>query len=151
MKIQIFSAAIISSLLLLLACSRSPEPINYGEDECELCRMRIMDKQYGSEIVSDKGKIYKFDSIECLINYSLQKNLLGDENHLFLVSDYSSPGKFAEAKKSFFIYNNDFKSPMGLNVAAFSLQTDADLFLKQNGGDKLSWLSVVELTKNSAM
>ena len=48
------------------ACSKGHQPINYGEDECEFCKMMVMDKRYGAELVTDKGKIYFFDSIECL-------------------------------------------------------------------------------------
>ena len=151
MKIQIISMAIVSSLLLLLACGKNPERINYGEDECELCRMRIMDNQYGAEIVSDKGKIYKFDSVECLINFSLQKNTIGDENQTFLISDYSNPGVFVEANKTFFVHNDNFSSPMGLNVSGFKHERDAENFISQNGGDKLSWMSVIELTKKNNM
>ena len=55
--------------ILISACSKGPQPINYGEDECEFCKMMVMDKRYGAELVTDKGKIYFFDSIECLVGY----------------------------------------------------------------------------------
>lgn len=151
MKVNYQQIVFLCLLFLQLACSKNPEPIQYGNDECEFCRMRIMDNQYGAEIVTDKGKIYKFDSIECLINFSLKRNIIGDENQLFLVSDYSSPGAFINAKESFFIHNDNYPSPMGLNVSAFKIENDAENFISQNGGVKLSWMSVIELTKKSDM
>jgi copper chaperone NosL len=84
---------LILLLGLFVACEPKQEPINYGVDECELCRMRIMEDKYGAELVTEKGKVYKFDSIECLIKYSLNKNLIGVNDQLVLVSDFSNPGE----------------------------------------------------------
>jgi copper chaperone NosL len=56
-------------VLLLLACNPESQPINYGADMCEFCRMSIVDQRFGSEIVTQKGKVYKFDAVECMINY----------------------------------------------------------------------------------
>jgi copper chaperone NosL len=138
---------LILSLGLLTACKPKPEPINYGGDECELCRMRIMDDRYGAELVTPKGKVYKFDSIECLIGYSLNKNLIGDENHLMFISDFSKPGELVDARKSFYIHNNNFRSPMGLNVSAFANDSEQLKFLTENSGEKLNWIEVIELVK----
>ncbi len=70
----------ITLTLLISSCGSKPEPINYGHDECEFCRMQISDNRYGAELVTDKGKVYKFDSIECLIEFAMVKNLIGDSN-----------------------------------------------------------------------
>jgi copper chaperone NosL len=144
------------SLLICLsaipfACSEAPEPINYGKDECEHCRMMITDNKYGSEIMTNKGKVYKFDSIECLIEYALEKNLLGDDNQMFLVTDFSMPEKLIDAKSAFYAHNDDFRSPMGFNVSAFGSQSEFKNFLSKNGGRKLSWLEVIEMVKQNSM
>lgn len=138
---------LISLLGLFIACEQKPEAIKYGDDECELCRMRVMDDKYGAELVTDKGKVYKYDSIECLIGYALNKNLIGEQNHLMLVSDYSKPGELVDAKKSFYVHNNNFRSPMGLNVSAFLNESEQQKFLAENSGEKLNWIEVVELVK----
>jgi copper chaperone NosL len=106
-----------------------------------------MDDKYGAELVTDKGKVYKYDSIECLIGYALNKNLIGDEKHLMLVSDFSKPGELFDARKSFYIHNNNFRSPMGLNVSAFINESEQQKFLAENSGEKLNWIEVVELVK----
>lgn len=148
--VKLFSI-IIFSFIMLYGCSKNPEPINYESDECELCRMSIVDKQYGAELVTNKGKIYKFDSIECLINYSLNNNLIGDENNLMLVTDFSKPELFIDVKKSFYVYNNSFRSPMGLNVSSFGTDVAKQSFIDKNGGQQLSWLEVIELVKQNKM
>ena len=48
---------------LISSCSRSPEPIDYGTEECALCKMLITDQKYGSEIITEKGKNYKLDAV----------------------------------------------------------------------------------------
>lgn len=136
---------------LILSCGVSPQPINYGTDECEHCRMMISDNKYGAEIVNSNGKLYKFDSIECLIEFSLTKNLIGDEKQSFLVTNFSKPGELIDAKTAFYIHNYNFRSPMGLNVSAVAFEAELKNFLTTNGGKKLGWVDVIEMVKQKAM
>lgn len=138
-------------MLLLASCSNKPEPINYGHNECEFCRMLITDNKYGSELVTDKGKVYKFDSIECLTEFSIVKNIIGDMNNKFLVSNFDNPGTFITCTKSFYVKNNKYRSPMGLNVSAFGEKDKMENFILQNGGETLSWVDVIELVKQRSM
>lgn len=134
-------------LFLFVSCGKDAEPINYGHDECEYCRMLITDNKYGAELITEKGKIYKYDSIECLINYALVENMIGDNEVTMLVSDFSNPEYFTDARKAFYLHNNDFRSPMGLNVMAFSGESKLKSFESENGGNRHSWIDVIELTK----
>ncbi len=136
---------------IFFSCGNSPEPINYGKDECEHCRMMITDDKYGAEIVTDKGKVFKFDSIECLIELALEKNIAGDAGQSFLVTDFSTPEKLIDAKTAFYVHNDNFRSPMGLNVSAFESKSNLTSFINDNGGKKLSWVDVIELVKQSSM
>ncbi|MBT8380340.1 MAG: nitrous oxide reductase accessory protein NosL [Ignavibacteria bacterium] len=138
---------LVLTIILFVSCGSEPEPINYGHDECEYCRMLITDNKYGAELITKKGKIYKYDSIECLINYSLVENLLGDNEVTMLVDDFSNPGNFTDARTSSYLHNDNFRSPMGLNVMAFSTEEQRSNFAKENAGSKLSWIEVIELTK----
>jgi copper chaperone NosL len=134
-------------LFLIFSCGKGEEPINYGNDECEYCRMLITDNKYGGELITEKGKIYKFDSIECLINYTLVENLIGHKEVRLLVSDFSNPGNFTDTRAAFYLHNDDFRSPMGLNVMAFAEESMLKSFESENGGRRLSWFDVIELTK----
>jgi copper chaperone NosL len=136
-------------LFTLTKCGGKPEPINYGSDECEFCRMLISDKRYGAELISDKGKVYKFDSIECLVNFALVKNLIGDEKQIMLVTNFRKPENFINCKKAFYVHNESFRSPMGLNVSSFGDQKSAQKFLSENGGAGFSWFDVIEKVKQS--
>jgi copper chaperone NosL len=142
---------VLLTILTLASCGSGPEPINYGHDECEFCRMLITDNKYGAELVTDKGKIYKFDSIECMIEFSLVKNTLGDTNNKLLITDFYNPGNLVDARNSFYVKNDKFRSPMGLNVTAFNSEEQAQKFISENGGEKLSWVEVIELVKQRSM
>ena len=138
-------------VITFVSCGSGPEPISYGHDECEFCRMLITDNKYGAEIITDKGKAYKFDSIECMVEFSLVKNTLGDTNNKLLITDFYNPGNFIDARNSFYVKNDEFRSPMGLNVTAFNGDEQAQKFISANGGRKLSWVEVIELVKQRSM
>lgn len=54
--------------MLLSACTPKAQSITYGADMCHFCKMNIVDVQHASEIVTKKGKVFKYDAIECMLN-----------------------------------------------------------------------------------
>ena len=145
MKRSIFILSFI--VVLVAACSKKPEPINYGEDECEFCKMMIMDKRYGAELVTDKGKIYKFDSIECLVGYMNNKKLTKNNYSSIYVGNYARPGNLINASKAMYLKNDEFRSPMGLNVLAVENQEQFNLIFNERGGKQLIFSDLFELVK----
>jgi copper chaperone NosL len=136
-------------VIILTSCSKKPQEINYNSDECDYCTMQIRDNRFAAEIINGENKVYKFDSIECLIGFALAKNILDDKSLSLFVCDYQNPGNFIEARNSFFTHNENFTSPMGLNVQAFSSESECEKFMKENGGKKLKWDDVVKMAKES--
>ncbi|HAL81974.1 MAG TPA: copper-binding protein [Mucilaginibacter sp.] len=125
---------------LLSACSRAPEPIQYGKDACTHCRMTIMDKRFAAEIVTAKGKVFKFDAAECMADFLKEKpEIATNENSIFLVSDFNHPGQFVDARKSFFLNDNSLTSPMGGNLAAFSSENSAKELQKDKSARIYNW------------
>jgi len=139
------------ALLLIFGCGSDPEPINYGHDECDFCRMQISDNRYGSEIVTSKGKVFKFDEVGCMIDFAMVENLLGSTDNKFFVTVFSMPETFTDATSAHYVKNNNYRSPMGLNVMAFDRKTDADDFLVENEGLLLNWIEVIELVQQRSM
>ena len=119
----------------LMACNISPEPINYGEDACDFCDMTIVSKAHAAQGVTDKGKQFKYDAIECLVNDVLKNNR---EFAIKQVADFSVPGSMISAENAQFIINDTINSPMGANLAA----------LKQSGEEKIDNYSWDELKKH---
>ncbi len=130
--------------LLLSACSRGPEPVLYGKDACQHCKMTIMDKRFAAEIVTEKGKVYKFDSAECMAGYLAANADLAANNKIsLLVSYYDHPGIFEDARKSVFLEDPSMQSPMGGNLAAFNSMASAKSFEKDGKGKYLSWTELL--------
>ena len=150
-KLSVALLVLIILHLPLSGCKTDPEPINYGHDECEFCRMLITDNRYGSEIVTDKGKVLKFDEVGCMIEYAMVKNFIGDANQKFLVTDFASPESFMDANSAFYVENENFRSPMGLNVSAFNSEISRQKFISESGGSILNWVDVIELVKQRGM
>ncbi|WP_304131994.1 nitrous oxide reductase accessory protein NosL [Ignavibacterium album] len=131
-------------VLLLTSCAPEPEPIDYGSDICEFCKMNITDNKYGAEVVTHKSKIFKFDSIECLFRF--KKNYINnDEIHSEWVSDFSQPGKLIDLKKAFFLKSDIHRSPMGMNVLAVESEEVLNEIKNKDGGNELTYNEVFDL------
>lgn len=125
----------------LSSCSSGEyEPIQYGKDNCHWCYMRIMDPKFGAEAVTSKGRIYKFDAAECMINYLHQSDT--EHKHL-LVTDYEKPDVLTPAENCLFLVSEKMMSPMGGNLNAFGTRERAEHFQNQNGGTIYSWEEIV--------
>ncbi|MCX7929233.1 MAG: nitrous oxide reductase accessory protein NosL [Chlorobi bacterium] len=122
-----------------ISCSPAPEPIRYGLDECTLCKMIISDQRFGSEIVLTTGKVYKFDSIECMANYLRSKQFDTERIVFVLVTDYTMPGTLIDARKASFLRSEQLPSPMGADLSAYSDSMKASKSLNMYGGKVLSW------------
>ena len=60
------STAVAFIAFLLIGCNPKAEKINLGKDQCAECKMTIADPKFGAEIVTKKGKVYKFDDTHCI-------------------------------------------------------------------------------------
>ena len=79
-----------------------------------------MDKRYAAEILTKKGKAYKFDDISCLKKY-IKEEQLPEANFSVFVADFNNPdNKFLDARQVVYLHNELFKSPMNGNFAAFA-------------------------------
>lgn len=125
-----------------LSCSPSPEPIRYGSDECTVCKMIISDQRFGAEIVSTTGKVYKFDSIECMVNHLLRQRQQDGTVALTLVVNFFSPGTLMDAHNAHYLRSENLPSPMGADLSAYSSEAEVQRARSQYGGSVLSWEEV---------
>ena len=124
-------------LLFASSCSIGPKPIAYGSDGCHFCSMTIVDRQHGAEIVTDKGKVFMFDSSECMINHL--KDIDQKQISLYLVNDYDQPGELVDATAATYLISNSIPSPMGEFLTAFETEQAALEAQRAYKGDLLSW------------
>lgn len=119
------------------ACNIKPQPIEYGKDGCHYCTMTIVDRQHSSQLVTSKGKVYKFDAIECMIN-TLNESDKGPYAHT-LVSDFTSPGQLIDAQDASFLISKDIPSPMGAFLSAFASEERASKVQEKSSGKIYNW------------
>ncbi|MGV8946246.1 MAG: nitrous oxide reductase accessory protein NosL [Lutibacter sp.] len=125
------------ALLLVISCKVEPEAIEYGKDQCSFCKMNIVDKTHSAQLVTTKGKQFKFDAIECMVNY-LGEN--SEENTaLLLVANYGNPGEMIEAQTASYLISSEIKSPMGANLSAFSTSEKANELQQKHSGEIFTW------------
>lgn len=129
-------------LLLFTSCNIGPEPINYGHDTCHFCSMTIVDKLHGSEWVTDKGKVYKFDSVECLLNNHIQAEK--ESIALYMCNHYKNPGELIAAEKAVFLISEGIPSPMGAYLTAFDSRASAMEAQAKHGGDLYNWSELLK-------
>jgi copper chaperone NosL len=139
------SAALVPAMLLLLmaSCNTKPQPFEMGKDVCHFCKMTITDTRFGGELVTKKGKIYKFDDLHCMAEY-----LNTDKETTFshsLTIDFEKPNTFIETAKANFVISPDLKSPMGSNAAAFMTNESAQAIGKSS--EVLTWAQLLEKLK----
>lgn len=126
---------IVLTMAIAMSCSVEPQPINYGTDACEFCKMTIVENRWAAEIVTEKGKAYKYDAIECMMNYMNRNDISSDGLALLLVDDYSKPGDLIDATKATYIKSEAIPSPMGAFLSAFNNADAAKKTVAEKGGE----------------
>lgn len=121
---------------IIVSCNKAPRDLEYGRDECYYCSMKIVEKKFGAQMVTEKGKIQMYDSAECLIQDVLNHP---EKKYSFLkVTDYLTD-KWIDADQAYFLVSQNIPSPMGANLSCYKSQKEVDALQKKNGGKVFNW------------
>jgi copper chaperone NosL len=130
---------VVLAAVFFSACTTKTEPMNYGKDNCSFCKMGIIDPKYGAELVTSKGKVYKFDDVICIARF-LSSNTLGEKNLKHkVVINFEKENEFIDLDKASFWISPELKSPMGSNAAAFKSNEAAQKLKGDKAGELLNW------------
>ncbi len=102
------------------SCTVAPEPILLGKDNCTFCKMTIADPRFGSEIVTNTGKVFKFDDINCMRQFMKATQIDWAKNKGIYLADYCGNHSLIPALQSHILKSVDLKSPMNGGLAASS-------------------------------
>ena len=127
----------LSKLIMLLSCAIEPQPIEYGKDACHYCKMNIVDRQHAAQIVTKKGRAFKYDASECMLRDLNSRDESGIA--LFLITDYGNPGKLVDATKSTYLISEALPSPMGANLTGFAQKISAVKLQQEKAGSLFTW------------
>lgn len=125
MKNSINIILIVFLTLSVMSCSTTPEPIRYGEDACNFCDMTIVSQAHSAQAVSTKGKQFKYDAIECMMNDFIRNQT---EMAVMRVANFKSPGTMMDVEMAGFIVHDSINSPMGENLAAIEMVNNHNLY-----------------------
>ncbi|MBO6780025.1 MAG: nitrous oxide reductase accessory protein NosL [Rhodothermales bacterium] len=124
--------------LLVTGCGQpGPEPFVFGQDTDAFCRMTISEPVFASQLVTSTGKVYKFDSVECMVGY-VHAGRADDVAQLW-VTDSARPGQLIPAEEAFFVQSSAIRSPMGGGLMAVSDEVAALALATERDGSVLSW------------
>lgn len=140
-KKSIVNLAITSVVLtiMLSSCSAQPEPFKYGTDDCHGCKMTIMDPKFGCEIISNKGKVYKFDDAICLSRFLKAGTVSEKDIKQTVVINFEKQNDFLDINKTVFVVASEVRSPMNSNAAAFASKEAAEKFNNGKTGMIFNW------------
>lgn len=130
--------AALAFTLALNSCSTSPQPFKLGIDACDYCKMTITDNRFGGEIITEKGKLYKFDDVHCMLSFEKERKSTEKTKDTYLV-DYSGNGSLIILTNASLIKSELLKSPMGANIAAFSNLDSMEKIKKQLNAEAINW------------
>jgi len=131
---------LILSLFIISCVSNEPKPIKLNVDACEFCKMTISNGKFGAELITKKGRYYKFDDLSCMLLYAKKNTNIQVKS--FFVNDYTKDNTLIPAEHSYYLRGESINSPMRGNFAAFASDKDQDDFQKQLNAKTLTWEQV---------
>jgi copper chaperone NosL len=105
--------------------------------------MTLMDKKFGAELVSQKGKVYKFDDVNCMLAFYNSGEIPPQEFAYRLVTDFSQPASLIDAADAFYLKSPALKTPMASQIAAFQQKENMEKIKKELKGIYLVWGELV--------
>lgn len=143
---NIYKATAIVAIMMAAGCTPKSEPIVVGKDACAECKMTIADSKFGGEIVTTKGKVFKFDDVHCVAAFLKNRSVELSDIHETLFVDYLNPTKLVNVKNAEFVLSSQLKSPMNGNAAAFASKAAAEKTSREFDGSKVTnWATLYNI------
>ena len=129
--------------ILMVSCApQGAEPIKLNTDGCEFCKMKIADGKFGAEIITAKGRIYKFDDMHCMINYHKENNTTQIQS--FFIHDYNQDNTLIAAESAYYVKGGTINSPMRGNIIAVKTAEEAKHMAEKYDANPISWEEIIK-------
>lgn len=125
-------------IALTFSCAKKgPEPIKLNADGCDFCKMKIADGKFGAEIITEKGRVYKFDDIHCMMSY--HKENAATKVKTFYICDFNQNNVLIPATTAFYVKDGSINSPMRGNTIAVQTKDEAEQMAVKFNATPISW------------
>ena len=129
--------SLFASVVLISCVSGEPNPLKLNSDACDFCKMTIANRQFGAELITPKGRYYKFDDVACMIHFA-KSNPTVTSPFLF-VGDFGLNSKLVPVENCIYLKGGTIKSPMNGNSIAFSSKKLAQQYRSKYKADLVTW------------
>lgn len=136
---KITMAALLVLVVLFASCKSAVSPIVIGKDNCSFCKMPVSDARFGAELVTEKGKVYKFDDLHCLLGFLRSDPGKSGKTPSVYFVDFSGSHELVPESNALFLKSEALRSPMNGNVAAFSNEDSLQKTMQKFPGTVVSW------------
>jgi copper chaperone NosL len=140
----VLTTAAVFIVICCSSCQSGPQPIQFGKDACDFCKMTILDQRFGGEVITKKGKVFKFDDLHCISSFLRSSNSRKTDLAGIYLLEYATPKKFVLANNSFLLQSNELHSPMGSNIAAFVSEANREQCKQQVTGTNVQWNEIAD-------
>ena len=125
--------------LLFCSCNAGPVPLKPGTDYCQFCKMTISDIRYGAEIITKKGKIFKFDDPQCAISFLKARPEINQALQEIYFSSFSDPHPLIPSRSAFVLKSDNLRAPMGGLYTVFNNMEDLNKVKQEFPGSFINW------------
>lgn len=126
-------------IVTISSCNAGPEPLKTGVDNCYFCKMTLSDARFGAEIVTKKGKVYKFDDTHCILNYLETEDIKATHIKNIYFANYAGNHQLIAADKALLLKSEELRTPMDGKMAAFNVKDSLLAVEKLFPGVTITW------------
>lgn len=144
-------APAISVAALLLACAftfpgcqSGPVAILTGTDNCYYCKMTIADARYAAELVTTKGKVYKFDDLHCLRTLLNAGSIEKQQVKTIYLADFAGDHSLVKATDTYLLRGDAIHAPMNGDIIAFKNHDSMKAAAVQLDAALTSWEELIK-------
>lgn len=139
MKLKVLLSSLVMMLVisLLAGCgkeSKEPVAINEETDKCATCNMQVDDGAYATQLITENGKVYKFDDIGCMNEWKSENS---DEAVFIAFVRDNVTLDWVVFEDAYFAFDPSFETPMAYGIVTFKDKNDAQKFIDEKGVGKL--------------
>jgi copper chaperone NosL len=138
-KVVAHVAAMLLVATTIVSCNVKPQPFKLGKDNCYFCKMTVSDARFGAEIITQKGKMYKFDDTHCLLSFLKSGEVASKEIKDVYFVTFNGDHSFVKADEAILFKSDALNTPMNGNVAAFASSNELNKNMQTLKGTAVNW------------